>query len=79
MKTAQNVVHSTAEASTSAFKFGDGDVVELVGIILVKKKSRSPVWHFFKPTDQVSKSGVVRAKCNMCVSPKATTNTSNRC
>ena len=39
----------------------------------MKKKSRSPVWHFFKPTDQVSKSGIVLAKCNLCIPPKAVT------
>jgi hypothetical protein len=71
--TGQIVLHSSAEASTSAFASGDGDEVEIVGTTSVKKKSRSPVWHFFKPTDQVSKSGIVLAKCNLCVPPKTVT------
>ena len=72
--TGQIVLHSSAEASTSAFQSGaEGDEVEIIGTTSVKKKSRSPVWHFFKPTDQKSKSGIVLAKCNLCVPPKAVT------
>ena len=64
------VVNSSAEASTSAFQSGEGDGNEAMGITLSKKKSRSPVWHFFKPTEQRSSKGILLAKCTLCVPPK---------
>lgn len=67
------LINSSAEASTSAFQSGEGDANEVVGTTLAKKKSRSPVWHFFKPTDQRSKSGILLAKCTLCVPPKPLT------
>ena len=71
--TGQLVLHSSAEASTSAFASREGDDVEIIGTKSVKKKRRSPVWHFFKPTDHVAKSGIVFKKCNLCVPPKVVT------
>ncbi len=56
------MLHSSAEASTSAFPSGaEGDEVDIIRTTSMKKKSRSPVWHFFIPTDQKSKSGIVLA------------------
>ena len=69
----QGVVNSSAEASTSAYQSGEGDGSDVVGNVLSKKKSRSPVWHFFKPTEQRSKSGILLAKCTLCVPPKPCT------
>ena len=66
------MVNSSVEASTSAFQSGEGDGVEAVGTAITKKKSRSPVWHFFRPTHQRSKSGILLAKCTLCVPPKPT-------
>ncbi len=64
------MLHSSAEASTSAFPYGaEGDEVDIIGTTSVKKKSRSPVWHFFKLTDQKSKSGIVLGEVqSMCPS-----------
>jgi hypothetical protein len=45
----QGVVNSSVEASTSAYQSGEGDGSDAVGNVLSKKKSRSPVWHFFNP------------------------------
>jgi hypothetical protein len=45
--TGQLVLHSSAEASTSAFASEEGDDVEIIGTTSVKTKSHSPVWHFF--------------------------------
>jgi len=66
-------VNSRAEASTSAFEPWEGEGTEAVGTALAKKKIRSPVWHFFKPNEQRSKSGNILAKCTLCVPPKPTT------
>jgi len=67
------VLNSSAEASTSTFHSGEGDGTEVVTNNLSKKKSRSPVWHFFKPTDQRSSKGILMAKCTLCIPPKPVT------
>ena len=71
--TIQVWLHSSAEASTSNFQSSEEDEVEIIGTTLVKKINRSPVLHFFKPTDQVSKNGIVLAKCNLCAPPNPAT------
>jgi len=63
-------MNSSAKASTSAFQSIERDNNETVATTSSKKKSRSPVLHFFKPTEQRSSKGILLAKCAMCAPPK---------
>ena len=63
-------MNSSAGASTSAFHYGEGDGNQAVATTLSNKKCRSPVWHFFKPTEQRSSKGFLLAKCTLCIPPK---------
>jgi len=67
---AATVTNSSAEASTSAFHHVGGDGNEAVATTLSKKKSRSPVWHFFKAAEQRSSKGVLLAKYTLCIPSK---------
>jgi len=64
------VMNSSAEASTSAIHSREGDSYGAVATTLSKKKSRSPVWHFFNTTEQRLSKGILLAKCTLRIPPK---------